>query len=202
MMLGLKRIVDIVGGAIAAALLSPVLGGAALAARFHIGRPVLFRQVRPGYRGAPFTLVKLRTMTDDRDDSGELLPDDARLTPLGSSLRRWSIDELPELWNVVRGDMSLVGPRPLLMEYLDLYSDEQMRRHDMRPGITGLAQVRGRNDQTWEDRLALDVWYVDNWSLWLDAKIMGETVLKVFKREGVSASGHATMPRYEGGARD
>ncbi len=201
-MLGLKRIVDIVGGAIAAALLSPVLGGAALAARFRIGRPVLFRQVRPGYRGAPFTLVKLRTMTDDRDASGELLPDDARLTPLGSSLRRWSIDELPELWNVVRGDMSLVGPRPLLMEYLDLYSDEQMRRHDMRPGITGLAQVRGRNDQTWEDRLALDVWYVDNWSLWLDAKIMGETVVKVFKREGVSASGHATMPRYEGGARD
>ena len=196
--LALKRMVDVVGATFGGLLLGPVVAAAAVAVRFRIGRPVIFKQVRPGRNGARFTLFKVRTMTDERGAAGELLSDEERLTPLGSGLRRWSIDELPELWNVLRGDMSLVGPRPLLAEYLDLYTDEQMRRHKMRPGLTGLAQVRGRNDQSWEERLALDVWYVDHWNLWLDAAIIARTVRKVLAGEGVSAQGQATMGRFEG----
>lgn len=197
-MLALKRIVDVAGAGLAAFLLGPVIGAAAVAVRLRIGQPVIFKQTRPGLYGAEFTLYKFRTMSDDRDADGALLADAERLTPLGSTLRRWSLDELPELWNVVRGDMSLVGPRPLLMGYLSLYSEEQMRRHEMRPGLTGLAQASGRNAQTWDERLDLDVWYVDHWSLWLDAKILARTVVKVLTREGISATGHATMPLFEG----
>ena len=197
-MAGAKRAIDVAGAATAGALLLPVLVGAAVAVRLSLGSPVVFRQERPGRQAKPFTLYKLRTMTDQRNDDGELLADSERLTPTGSLLRRWSIDELPELWNVVSGDMSLVGPRPLLVEYLDLYSDEQMRRHEMRPGLTGLAQISGRNDQTWEERLALDVWYVDHWSLWLDMKIIAKTAMKVLLGEGVANPDHATMGRFEG----
>ena len=197
-LMGVKRAFDVAGAAVAGAILAPVIGAAALGVRLRIGRPIIFRQTRPGWHGQVFTLYKFRTMTDDSDDDGEPLPDDERLTPTGSMLRRWSVDELPELWNVLRGDMSLVGPRPLLVDYLDLYTNEQMRRHEMRPGLTGLAQVSGRNDQSWEERLALDVWYVDHWSLWLDAKIIALTVRKVLVGEGVSAPGRATMTRFEG----
>ncbi len=166
--------------------------------RRKLGSPVLFTQVRPGLHGKPFRMVKFRTMTDARDATGALLTDAQRLTPFGRFLRASSLDELPELWNVLRGEMSLVGPRPLLMEYLPLYSPEQARRHKVRPGITGWAQVNGRNAISWADKFALDVWYVDNHSLWLDLRILWLTVRKVVVRDGISAEGEATMPRFEG----
>ncbi len=166
--------------------------------RRKLGSPVLFRQVRPALHGRPFMMVKFRTMTDERGADGELLPDVQRLTPFGRFLRATSLDELPELWNVLRGEMSLVGPRPLLMEYLPLYSPEQARRHEVRPGITGWAQVNGRNALSWEERFELDVWYVDHRSLWLDLYILWLTVRKVILREGISAQGEATMPRFIG----
>ncbi len=159
---------------------------------------MLFRQVRPGVNGAPFTMVKFRSMTDATDDTGEPLPDEKRLTGFGRFLRSSALDEIPELWNVVRGDMSLVGPRPLLMQYLDLYTPDQARRHTVRPGITGWAQINGRNESTWPERLAMDLWYVDNWSLMLDLRILVRTPLSVLKRGGISHPGHATMPRFEG----
>lgn len=166
--------------------------------RCKLGSPVLFRQVRPGLHGRPFMMIKFRTMTDERGADGELLPDARRLTSFGRFLRATSLDELPELWNVLRGEMSLVGPRPLLMEYLPLYSPEQARRHEVRPGITGWAQVNGRNALSWEERFKLDVWYVDHRSLWLDLRILWLTVRKVIVREGISAQGEATMPRFTG----
>lgn len=169
--------------------------------RKNLGSPVLFRQVRPGLDGQLFTMVKLRTMTDDCGPDGALLPDAQRLTSFGRFLRSSSLDELPELWNVLRGDMSLVGPRPLLAEYLPLYSPEQARRHEVRPGITGWAQVNGRNAIGWEDKFALDVWYVDNQSLWLDVKILWMTVRKVLVRDGITAAGEATMSRFTGSQR-
>jgi lipopolysaccharide/colanic/teichoic acid biosynthesis glycosyltransferase len=194
----LKRVVDIVGASAALVLLSPLLALVALLVRVRMGTPVLFRQQRPGRDGAPFVMTKFRTMTDRRDSEGELLPDAERLTALGRWLRRTSIDELPELLNVVQGDMSLVGPRPLLMEYLPRYSAEQARRHEVRPGITGWAQVNGRNAVTWDEKFALDVWYVDHRSLRLDFEILAKTVSQVFSGHGVSAPGHATMAPFRG----
>ena len=196
-----KRFFDIVVSILALLVLSPVLAILAFQVRHKLGRPVVFRQTRPGLHERPFAILKFRTMTDDRDADGSLLPDSDRLPPFGRFLRSTSLDELPELWNVLKGDMSLVGPRPLLMEYLELYSDEQARRHEVRPGITGWAQVNGRNALTWEDKFSLDVWYVDNHSLWLDLKILILTIAKVFKREGVSQDGHATMERFQGSAK-
>lgn len=166
--------------------------------RWQMGSPVLFRQERPGMHGLPFHMVKLRTMIDARAADGTLLPDAQRLTAFGRWLRSSSLDELPELWNVLRGDMSLVGPRPLLMEYLPLYSPEQARRHEVRPGITGWAQVNGRNALNWEERFKLDVWYVDNHSLWLDLRILFITLRRVVQRDGITAAGDASMPRFEG----
>jgi len=163
-----------------------------------MGRPVLFKQMRPGLNGKPFYMYKFRTMTYERDEQGTLLSDELRLTGLGRFLRSTSLDELPELFNILKGDMSLVGPRPLLMQYLDRYTPEQARRHEVKPGITGWAQVNGRNAISWEEKFALDVWYVDNCSLWLDMKILLMTLVKVFKREGISAAGEATMPEFMG----
>ncbi len=166
--------------------------------RHKLGTPVLFRQVRPGLNGKPFEMVKFRTMLDAVDPTGHLLPDSERMTPFGSFLRSSSLDELPELWNVLKGDMSLVGPRPLLMEYLPLYSPEEYRRHEVRPGVTGWAQINGRNALSWEEKFALDLWYVDNRTLWLDLRIIFLTVKKVFMRDGISADGEATMPKFTG----
>ncbi len=179
-------------------LFSPLFVLLAVLVRFKLGSPVLFLQRRPGRHGKPFTIYKFRTMSHARDADGNLLPDEIRITALGRFLRRTSLDELPELWNVLKGDMSLVGPRPLLMSYLDLYAPEQMRRHDVRPGITGWAQVNGRNELTWEDKFKLDVWYVDNHSLWLDLKILFLTVWKVVRREGVNQPGYATVRYFQG----
>jgi sugar transferase EpsL len=195
-----KRVIDLLGAGAGLIALAPVLLLIALAVRRSLGSPVLFRQIRPGRHGRPFALLKFRTMTEGRDAAGQPLPDEERLTRLGNWLRSTSLDELPELINVLRGDMSLVGPRPLLPEYLPHYSAEQARRHEVRPGITGWAAVQGRNALSWERRLALDVWYVDNWSLLLDLKILLMTVVKVLKREGISAEGHATMPRFDDNA--
>ena len=194
----MKRIFDIVVSLLALLALSPLLAVLALQVRRKLGRPVLFRQSRPGLHERSFEIRKFRTMTDDRDTDGNLLADSERLLPFGRFLRSTSLDELPELWNVLKGEMSLVGPRPLLMEYLDLYSEEQARRHEVRPGITGWAPVKGRNALTWEEKFDLDVWYVDNHSLWLDLKILILTIARVFKREGVSQEGHATMERFQG----
>ena len=191
-----KRALDVTLGSAALVMSSPIIAGVGLAVASQLGRPVLFRQVRPGRYGQPFEMIKFRTMTGACDADGVLLPDAERLTPFGRFLRSSSLDELPELWNVLKGDMSLVGPRPLLMRYLNRYTPEQARRHEVRPGITGLAQVSGRNALSWEDKFALDVWYVDNRSLWLDLKILGQTVLKVVRRDGVSAADHATMPEF------
>jgi len=166
--------------------------------RRKLGSPVFFRQIRPGLHGRPFQMVKFRTMTDACAADGRLLPDVERLTTFGRFLRASSLDELPELWNVLKGDMSLVGPRPLLMDYLPLYSPEQLRRHDVRPGITGWAQINGRNALSWEEKFKLDVWYVSNRSMWLDIKILWLTVRKVLVRDGISAAGEATMPRFTG----
>ena len=192
----LKRVFDIVVSAVALTVLAPVMGLIALLVWRTMGRPVLFRQARPGLHGKPFVMYKFRTMRDLRDAEGNLLPDEARLTPFGRWLRATSLDELPELVNVLRGEMSLVGPRPLLMEYLERYTPEQARRHEVKPGITGWAQIHGRNNLSWEERLRLDVWYVDHWSLWLDLKILWRTLWMVLRREGISAQGHATMPRF------
>ncbi|WP_346308538.1 sugar transferase [Limnohabitans sp.] len=194
----MKRLFDLAASAIGLLLLAVPLALMAWQVRRKLGSPVLFTQVRPGLHGKPFRMVKFRTMTDARDASGALLPDAQRLTPFGRFLRASSLDELPELWNVLRGEMSLVGPRPLLMEYLPLYSPEQARRHEVRPGITGWAQVNGRNAISWADKFALDVWYVDHRSLWLDVRILWLTVRKVLVRDGISAAGEATMPRFEG----
>jgi len=194
----MKRLFDLVLAIAALAVLAlPLLVLYAMVRR-KLGSPVLFRQVRPGLHGRPFMMIKFRTMTDARGPDGELLPDAQRLTAFGRFLRASSLDELPELWNVLRGEMSLVGPRPLLMEYLPLYSPEQARRHEVRPGITGWAQVNGRNAVSWEERFRLDVWYVDHRSLWLDLRILWLTVRKVLVREGISAQGEATMPRFTG----
>ena len=193
-----KRLFDMVAAALALLLLAPALALIAWQVRRKLGSPVLFRQVRPGLHGQPFEMVKFRTMTDERCADGALLPDAQRLTPFGRFLRASSLDELPELWNVIKGDMSLVGPRPLLMEYLPLYTREQARRHEVRPGITGWAQVNGRNAISWEDRFALDVWYVDHPRLWLDIIILWMTVRKVLRRDGISAAGEATMTRFTG----
>lgn len=197
--LALKRAADVVIASVALIVLAPVIAATALLVRSRLGAPVLFRQCRPGRAGVPFTLYKFRTMLEAGDAAGTL-PDAARLTPFGRRLRALSLDELPQLWNVLRGEMSLVGPRPLLMEYLPLYSDEQARRHAMRPGLTGIAQVSGRNALGWDARLALDVWYVDHWSLWLDARILWQTIGKVMSRAGVTQPGHATMARFHGTA--
>jgi sugar transferase EpsL len=196
-----KRLTDIALSSIGLLLLAPLILVLAVLVRVRLGSPVLFRQERPGLHGTPFTILKFRTMTDERDESGILLPDDQRLTRFGRFLRASSMDELPELWNVLRGDMSLVGPRPLLMEYLPLYTPEQARRNEVRPGITGWAQVNGRNALSWEEKFKLDVWYVDNQSLWLDLKILFLTVMKVLVREGISGEGHATMERFRGSGR-
>lgn len=194
----LKRCFDLALTISGVILFSPIFGIVALLVRFKLGGPVLFRQQRPGLKGRPFTIYKFRTMTDARDENGHLLPNAQRLTRLGRFLRSTSSDELPELFNVLKGDMSLVGPRPLQMEYLPLYSQEQNRRHDVKPGITGLAQIAGRNSITWEEKFKFDVWYVDNISLLLDMKIIFQTFFAVFKREGINASDTITMPKFQG----
>ena len=195
----MKRLFDITAALAALLLLALPLALLTWQVRRKLGSPAFFRQVRPGMHGQPFEMVKFRTMTDARGPDGALLPDADRLTPFGRFLRASSLDELPELWNVLKGDMSLVGPRPLLMEYLPLYSPQQARRHEVRPGITGWAQVNGRNALGWDEKFKLDVWYVDHRSLWLDIKILWLTVKKVLVREGISAAGAATMPRFTGG---
>lgn len=197
-----KRALDLVASLLGLIVLSPVLVVVAVLVAVRLGRPVLFKQVRPGLHGQPFPMYKFRTMTDQRDAAGRLLPDEQRLTPFGRFLRSTSLDELPELFNVLIGHMSLVGPRPLLMEYLDRYTTEQARRHEVRPGITGWAQVNGRNALSWAERFKLDVWYVDNVSLWLDLRILFMTVRKVVKRDGIAAEGHVTMPVFNGTGRE
>jgi len=191
-----KRLFDLLAALLILAMLSPLILLVASLARLALGSPVLFKQQRPGLHGKPCYFYKFRTMTDDRDKAGNLLSDELRLTAFGRLLRRFSLDELPQLINVVKGDMSLVGPRPLLMEYLPLYTTEQASRHAVRPGITGWAQVNGRNAVSWEDRFKLDVWYVDHQSLWLDLKICWLTVIKVLRSEGISQEGCATMPKF------
>lgn len=193
-----KRLFDLSVAVVAIFFLWPVLLVIAILVRVRLGAPVFFRQVRPGLHGKPFEMVKFRTMLDARDAQGNLLPDAERMTRLGRFLRSSSLDELLELWNVLKGEMSLVGPRPLLMEYLPLYSDEQRRRHEVRPGITGWAQVNGRNALSWDEKFKLDVWYVDNQSFWLDVKILFQTVKKVLVKDGISADGEATMYPFRG----
>ena len=194
----IKRLFDIAAATTALIVLSPVYALTAYKIKNNLGSPVLFRQTRPGKDGIPFKMVKFRSMKDAVDADGQPLPDSERLTSFGKALRNSSLDELPELWNVVKGDMSLVGPRPLLMEYLPLYSDEQKRRHLVRPGITGYAQVNGRNAISWNEKFELDVWYVDNQSLWLDIKILFKTIKKVVIKDGISADGQATMSKFTG----
>ncbi len=193
-----KRIFDLTAAVFGLVIVSPLLLAMAVLVRIFLGSPILFSQKRPGYKGKPFHIHKFRTMTDARDQAGNLLPDSQRLTSFGRFLRASSLDELPELFNILRGEMSLVGPRPLLMQYLERYSPEQARRHDVLPGLTGWAQVNGRNALTWQDKFRLDVWYVDNWSFWLDIKILFLTAGKVFKREGISQPGHATAEEFMG----
>ncbi len=193
-----KRALDLMAAVLALIILSPVLLALALIVRLQLGAPVLFRQQRPGLHGKRFRMAKFRTMTSARDAQGNLLPDAQRLTSFGRFLRSTSLDELPELWNVVRGDMSLVGPRPLLIQYLPLYSPEQARRHEVRPGITGWAQVNGRNAISWEQKFEYDVWYVDHLSLWLDLRIIAQTLAKIVRREGISQAGEATMEVFTG----
>jgi lipopolysaccharide/colanic/teichoic acid biosynthesis glycosyltransferase len=193
-----KRFTDIIVSGSALLIFSPLILLIALAIGLSTGRPVLFRQMRPGYKGKPFTLLKFRTMTAARNARGLLLPDAERLTKIGKLLRQLSLDELPQLWNVFRGDMSLVGPRPLLMQYLDRYTPRQARRHEVKPGITGWAQVNGRNVLTWEQKFTLDLWYVDHWSLLLDFRILLQTMLQVLTRRGISFEGYATMPEFMG----
>ena len=194
----LKRAFDIAAAASALVVLSPVLAITAYKVKKELGLPVLFRQTRPGLHGKPFEMIKFRTMKDATDKAGNALPDSERLTEFGKKLRASSLDELPELWNVLKGDMSLVGPRPLLMEYLPLYNAEQAKRHNVRPGVTGYAQVNGRNSLSWEDKFKLDTWYVEHQSLWLDIKILLKTVKKVIIKDGISAEGEATMTKFTG----
>mgnify|MGYP003631827516 FL=1 len=196
--MAMKRIIDLVLALPALLILLPAMLLVAILTRIYLGKPVLFMQERPGLDCRPFNLVKFRTMKDAVDADGHSLPDAERLTRYGKFLRNTSLDELPGLWNVVKGDMTLVGPRPLLMEYLPLYTEEQARRHDVRPGITGWAQVNGRNAISWDDKFAADIWYIDNQSLALDLKILLMTISKVLKKDGVSAEGEATMPKFTG----
>ena len=194
----LKRLLDIIIASIALILLSPLYAFVAYKVKKNLGSPVLFRQVRPGLHGKPFEMIKFRTMKDALDEQGNPLPDSERLTPFGKMLRSSSLDEMPELWNVIKGDMSIVGPRPLLMEYLPLYNQEQAKRHLVRPGMTGHAQVNGRNAISWEEKFKLDTWYVENQSVWLDFKIMLKTVKKVLAKDDINAENDATMPKFNG----
>lgn len=198
----MKRLLDILVALVALVLLSPLLVAVALLVRLRLGSPVLFRQTRPGLHGRPFRMIKFRTMREAYDGAGNPLPNEARLTPFGQRLRATSLDELPELWNVLKGDMSLVGPRPLLMEYLPRYDAWQARRHEVRPGVTGWAQVNGRNALSWGEKFDLDVWYVDHHSLWLDLRILLLTVKKVVVREGIAHDGDVAMPEFRGGRHD
>jgi len=195
-----KRALDVLGAIVGLIVLSPVIVIVALIVRWNMGRPVLFRQVRPGLHASPFSILKFRTMRTAVGGNGTPLSEKQRLTALGRVLRSTSLDELPELWNVLLGDMSLIGPRPLLTQYLGRYTPEQARRHEVRPGITGLAQINGRNAISWEEKFVLDVWYVDNRSFWLDMKILGLTLWRVIRRDGISAPGEATMPEFKGSA--
>ena len=195
-----KAAIDRIGAALGLLLLGPLLAAIALLIRARMGSPVFFRQVRPGKGGRPFRIVKFRTMLETRDERGQLLPDERRLTALGRFLRSASLDELPQLWNVLKGELSLVGPRPLVTQYLDRYSARQARRHEVMPGITGWSQINGRNALSWDEKLELDVWYVEHWSLWLDLKILALTLGAVLARRGVSNPGHATMPDFMGSA--
>lgn len=194
----IKSVLDKVVAAIALIALSPLLLGVAIAIYFRMGSPVIFTQSRPGKNSHIFNFYKFRTMTDKRDGIGNLLPDEKRLTPLGEFLRKTSLDELPQLWNVLKDDMSFVGPRPLLVTYLNRYTPEQARRHEVKPGITGLTQINGRNSLGWEKKFQLDVWYVDNWSLWLDFKIIFLTFFKVLKQEGINQEGYTTAEEFKG----
>ena len=194
----LKRVLDVVIASTALLLLSPLYLFVAYKVRKNLGSPVLFRQVRPGLHGKPFEMIKFRSMKDAVDENGNPLPDSERLTPFGQMLRATSLDEMPELWNVIKGEMSIVGPRPLLMEYLPLYNSQQAKRHNVRPGMTGHAQVNGRNAISWEEKFKLDTWYVENQSLWLDFKIMLKTVKKVLAKDDISAEGEATMTKFTG----
>ena len=198
----LKRLLDILIASTALLLLLPLYAFVAYKVKKNLGSPVLFRQVRPGLHGKPFEMIKFRTMRDAVDAQGNSLPDSERLTPFGKMLRATSLDEMPELWNVIKGDMSIVGPRPLLMEYLPLYNSEQAKRHEVRPGITGYAQVNGRNAISWEKKFELDTWYVENQSLWLDFKIMLKTVKKVLAKDDISAEGEVTMHKFTGTKHD
>ena len=198
----MKRTLDILGAGIGLVLFGPLLAYIVWRISRDVGSPTIFRQIRPGKHGVAFQMVKFRTMRDASGPDGTPLSDSERMSPLGTKLRATSLDELPELWNVLKGEMSLVGPRPLLMEYLSLYSDEQSRRHEVRPGVTGWAQVNGRNAISWEEKFALDVWYVDNRTIWLDFKIIWITVKKVLIREGISAEGEATMTKFDGQKKD
>jgi lipopolysaccharide/colanic/teichoic acid biosynthesis glycosyltransferase len=194
----MKRLIDAVCATVGLILLSPVFLTLTVLIRRRMGQPVIFAQPRAGLRGKPFLLYKFRSMNDARDENGELLADVARLTEFGKFLRRSSLDELPQLWNVMKGDMSLVGPRPLLLDYVPLYDDKQKKRLDAKPGITGWAQINGRNSISWDEKFALDLWYVENCNLWLDLKIISLTVRKIVKREGISTSEEVTMPRFTG----
>lgn len=194
----IKRLLDIIIASIALILLSPLYAFVAYKVKKNLGSPVLFRQVRPGLHGKPFEMIKFRTMKDAADEQGNPLPDSERLTPFGQMLRSTSLDEMPELWNVIKGDMSIVGPRPLLMEYLPLYNEEQAKRHNVRPGMTGHAQVNGRNAISWEEKFKLDTWYVENQSIWLDFKIMLKTVKKVIAKDDINEAGEVTMTKFTG----
>ncbi|WP_104470706.1 sugar transferase [Acinetobacter indicus] len=198
----MKRLLDIIIASIALILLSPLYAFVAYKVKKNLGSPVLFRQVRPGLHGKPFEMIKFRSMKDAVDAQGNLLPDSERLTPFGKMLRSSSLDEMPELWNVIKGDMSIVGPRPLLMEYLPLYNEEQAKRHLVRPGMTGHAQVNGRNAISWEEKFKLDTWYVENQSVWLDFKIMLKTVKKVLAKDDINEAGEATMSKFTGSEKD
>lgn len=198
----LKRLLDIIIASIALILLSPLYFYVAYKVKKNLGSPVLFRQVRPGLHGKPFEMIKFRSMKDAVDAQGNPLPDSERLTPFGKMLRSSSLDEMPELWNVIKGDMSIVGPRPLLMEYLPLYNQEQAKRHLVRPGMTGHAQVNGRNAISWEEKFKLDTWYVENQSVWLDFKIMLKTVKKVLAKDDINEAGEATMSKFTGSEKD
>ena len=197
-----KRVFDRSVAGVGLVFISPVMAATAAAVALTMGRPVLFRQQRPGLHGRPFEVVKFRSMRDARDESGRPLPDAERLTSVGRFMRSTSLDELPQLWNVLCGDLSLVGPRPLLMQYLPRYSPEQARRHDVLPGITGWAQIHGRNAVDWDERFAYDVWYVDHWSLWLDLEILAATALTLVRRDGINRAGHATMYEFMGTSHD
>lgn len=194
----MKRLFDLLVATLILISMTPIMFIVAMIVRIKLGPPIIFRQQRPGLYGKPFYLYKFRTMTDERDTYGNLLSDEMRLSSFGKFLRRFSLDELPQLLNVIKGDLSLVGPRPLLMEYLPLYSPEQARRHEVKPGITGWAQVNGRNAVSWEEKFALDVWYVDNQSFWLDLKILWMTLMKVIKSEGITQQGHPTVEKFRG----